>query len=333
MAIEFDTLLQHCVGTLVNPPPDTNILGGMWVFAKKRNGYNHVIHHKACWVVFGNHQIEGIDFNDTYASVGKIDSLRILIALAVSKKMLIRQFDVETVFLNGDMKDLVYCRQVTGFDDKTNAHRVWFLNKSLYGTRQSARRWKRHFSKTASVFGFRPTVSDKAVYFVKDKCGIVIIHLHVYDSLVFCDNKQFLEDFKVFIHSVYKSKWTNNPTLYLGIKLKIKAEHAQITISRPQYIESILNRFSMKNCKASKSPLPAKISLIPGTKEEIKAAQRLPFQQLVGCLEWLGHTTCPDICYTISQVSRVNAPWTLAHWTSAKHILRYLQGSSSTGLT
>lgn len=109
MSEEFDSLLQHNVGTLVDPPADVNILGGMWVFAKKRDEFNCVVWYKARWVVFGNHQIEGVDFKDTYASVGKVDSLRILIALAVSKKLLIRQFDIKTAFLNGDMKDAVYC--------------------------------------------------------------------------------------------------------------------------------------------------------------------------------------------------------------------------------
>lgn len=270
MASEFDSLLQHCVGTLVVPPPDANIIGGMWVFAKKRDEYNRLVRTKARWVVFGNHQIQGNDFNDTYASVGKIDSLRLLLALAVSKKLLICQFDVETAFSNGDMKDQGYCKKATGFADKSNANKVWLLNKSIYGTRQAARQWQQQFSKTTSVFGFQPTVSDKAVYVVMDKRGLIIIHLHVDDSLVFCDNEDFLAEFKTFIHSVYKLKWTENPTLYLGIKININ-------ISQPQYIESILDRFSMTNYKASKAPLPAKIILLPGTEDKVRAAQDLPF--------------------------------------------------------
>lgn len=166
-----------------------------------------------------------------------------------------------------------------------------------------------------------------------DKRGLLIIHLHVDDSLVFCDNADFLQEFKTFIHSAYKLKWTEKPTLYLGIKIDIDEGARSITISQPQYIESILDRFSMTNCKASKAPLPAKISLVPGTEDEIRAAQDLPFQQLVGCLQWLAHTTRPDISYAVTQVSRFNAAWTINHWTSAKHILRYLQGSSSTGVT
>lgn len=87
MRDKFDSLVEHRVGTLVDPPPNANVIGGMWIFNKKRDEHNRVVRFKARWVVFGNHQIKGIDYMDTYASVGKIDSLRILIAYASSRRM------------------------------------------------------------------------------------------------------------------------------------------------------------------------------------------------------------------------------------------------------
>lgn len=132
---EFEFLLQHNVGTLVVPPADENVLGGIWFVSEKRDEFDRVFRYKERWVVFGNHQIEGIVFQDTYASVGKVDSLHILIALSVLNNFLIHQFNIKTTFLNRDMKDAVYCLQVTAFTDKLNAHKVWLLNKSFYGTR------------------------------------------------------------------------------------------------------------------------------------------------------------------------------------------------------
>lgn len=280
----------------------------MWVFANKQDKFNCVVRFKARWVVFGNHQIKNVDFKDTYASVGKVDSLKILLALAASKNLIIQKFGVKTAFLNGDMVDAVYCRQVTGFINKVNAGKVWLLNKSLYGTQQAARRWQRHFSKTVSMFGLKPTVLDEAVYVMKDARGLLLIHLHVDDSLLFCNNPVFLEDFKVFLHLAYELDWTVTPTLYLGIKLNIQKD--LIAISQPQYIEAILNRFAMTNCKSANSPLPSKCMLLPGTEEDIKAAQNPPFQQLVGCLQWLSITTRANIADAVSQVSRFNTgPW------------------------
>lgn len=163
MEEEVDSLLQHDVGSLVDPPPGANILGGMWVFNRKRDEFNRVTRYKARWVVFGNHQIKGLDYDDTYASLGKVDSLRILLALAVSKRLKVIQFDVVTAFLNGDMKDVVYCRQVQGFIHPTFKNRVWLLNRSLYGTKQAARRWQQHFGDTTMKFNLHACDSDSAV--------------------------------------------------------------------------------------------------------------------------------------------------------------------------
>lgn len=125
---EFYSLNQHSVDTLVDPPPDANILGGMWVFNKKGNKHNRVVRFKAQWVVFGNHQIKGLDYNDTHTSVGSTDGLRILFAIALHLGLKVCQFEVMTAFLNGDMGDVVYSRQVTGFKHPTQPHRVWLLH-------------------------------------------------------------------------------------------------------------------------------------------------------------------------------------------------------------
>lgn len=185
MQEEFDSLNQHLVGTLVDPPPDANILGGMWIFNRKRDKHNRVVRFKAKWVVFGNHQIKGIDYNDTHASAGMTDLLCILFAIAVCLGMEVCQFDVVTAFLNGDMGDVVYSRQVTGFKHPTQPQRVWLLNKSLYGTRQAAQRWQQHFNKTAEKYQLKPAPSDSAVYVRSDRDGLLIPHLHVDDSMVF----------------------------------------------------------------------------------------------------------------------------------------------------
>lgn len=134
----------------------------------KRDEFHRIIKHKARWVIFGNHQIHGLDFFDTYASVGKSDSLRILLSIASTEGWDILQFNIVTAFLNGDMKDMVHCRQVRGFRDKNHPEQVWQLNRSLYGSRQGARRWQEHFEGTINLFNLKPTPSDPAVYVLND---------------------------------------------------------------------------------------------------------------------------------------------------------------------
>ena len=188
MEEEFEAFKRHSVGTLVDAPPGANVIGGMWVFTRKRDEFNRICRFKARWVVFGNHQIKGLDYNDTHASVGMTDSLRILLAIASSLGMKVCQFNIVTAFLNGEMGDVVYSRQVTGFEHPTHPHRVWLLNKSLYRTRQAAKRWQQHFNKTAAKFKLVPSPSTRTEW----RCHVDVIKpFHFfYDSNSFCSRSE-----------------------------------------------------------------------------------------------------------------------------------------------
>lgn len=324
---EWSSFFHHNVGTLVDPPEDANILGGMWVLSRPRDEYHRIKKYKARYVVFGNHQVYGLDFTDTYASVGRSDSMRILLAIGVNEHWEIMQFDIKTAFLHGDMGDTVYCRQVRGYRNNLFPNRIWQLNRSLYGSRQGARRWQQRFESEAKKFGLTPTPSDPAVYVVKNVKGILCIHLHVDDSLVYSSNNDLLQEFVRFLDSVFDVKWTAKPSLYLGIKIMYNSTTRTCTLSQAHYIETVLDRFGMTNCNPVKTPLPAKTFLSTGTTEEIDLAKERPYQQLVGCLQWIAVSTRPDISHAVSQLSRFNASWTEDHWLNAKHVLRYLKGT------
>lgn len=329
---EFEAFTIHNVGTLVDAPPGANVLGGMWIFSRKRDEHHRIIKHKARWVIFGNHQVHGVDYFDTYASVGKSDSLRILLSIAATEGWDIVQFDIVTAFLNGDMKDVVHCRQVRGYRNKNHMTKVWQLNRSLYGSRQGARRWQEHFEGTIKLFNLKPTQSDPAVYIVNDHRGILFIHLHVDDSMVMSNSPKFLQAFQSHLNTTYTVKWTPKPSLYLGIQLEYDQNARKLSLHQSHYIENVLDRFAMTNCNPAKTPLPTGTILLSGSDDDIKQAADLPYQSLIGCLQWLSNSTRPDIAHAVSQLSRFNSNWTTTHWTLAKHVLRYLKGSSHIGI-
>lgn len=188
--------------------------------------------------MFGTHQIKGLDYNETHTLVGSTYGLQILFAIAVHLQMKFCQSEVVTAFLNGDMGDVVYSRQVTGFKHPTQPHRVWLLNKSLHGTRQAACRWQQHFNKTAEKYNLHPAASDSAVYVQKDKSGLLILHPHVGDSMVFASSTELMNDFKSFLHYKYELKWTDGPTHYLGICLSISNDGSMLSLNQSHYIES-----------------------------------------------------------------------------------------------
>lgn len=139
--------------------------------------------------------------------------------------------------------------------------------------------------------------------------------------------------FKKFIHGEYELKWTDKPTIYLGIRINIANNGSFISINQSQYIESTLERFSMANCKPVRSPLPHRLSLIPRSNDDIAAAADLPYQSLFGSLGWIASTPRPDIAYAVLQLGRFNSGWTSSHWMAAKHVLHYLQGTQDLSIT
>lgn len=202
MKKEWDSFCPHNVGILVDPPEDANIMGGMWVLSQPRDEHHRVIKYKAHYVISGNHQVHSVDFEDTYASFGCSDSMRMLLSIAISEGLIIMQFEICTAFLDGDMVDGVYCQRVKRFWNSSHPNSVWKLNQSFYGSCQGARRWQQKFKSEAAKFGVQPTTSDPAVYVFKGKDGLLLIHIHVDDLLLFCNSSLLLDFFVIFLNSV-----------------------------------------------------------------------------------------------------------------------------------
>ncbi|MBW0546423.1 hypothetical protein O181_086138, partial [Austropuccinia psidii MF-1] len=118
MKVEFDSLMSHNTGKLVPYPKDSKVIGGMWHLTKKLNKYGEVYRYKARWVVLGNHQEYLLHYFDTWASVGRNESFKIMLSLVVNCQYIPYQFDVETAFLHGEMDTTVYVKQVRGFETK-----------------------------------------------------------------------------------------------------------------------------------------------------------------------------------------------------------------------
>ncbi|GJZ47783.1 putative ribonuclease H-like domain-containing protein [Tanacetum coccineum] len=138
---EFDRLQ---VWELVPQPDCVMIIALKWIYKVKLDEYGDVLKNKARLVAKGYRQEEGIDFEESFAPVARIEAIRIFIANAASKNMTIYQMDVKTTFLNGELKEEVYVSQPEGFVDPDHPTHVYRLKKALYGLKQAPRAW-RHF--------------------------------------------------------------------------------------------------------------------------------------------------------------------------------------------
>nr|GFC77937.1 copia protein [Tanacetum cinerariifolium] len=115
------------------------IIALKWIYKVKLDEYGDVLKNKARLVAKGYRQEEGINFEESFASVARIKAIRIFITNIASKNMTIYQMDVKTAFLNGDLKEEVYVSQPEGFVDPDHLTHVYRLKKALYGLKQTPR--------------------------------------------------------------------------------------------------------------------------------------------------------------------------------------------------
>ncbi|GJY55345.1 retrovirus-related pol polyprotein from transposon TNT 1-94 [Tanacetum coccineum] len=132
---------------LVPKPDRVKIIALKWIYKVKLDEYGDVLKNKARLVAKGYHQEEGIDFEESFAPVARIEAIRIFITNAASKNMTIYQMDVKTAFLNGELKEKVYASQPEGFVDPDHPTHVYRLKKALYGLKQAPRVWYNTLSR------------------------------------------------------------------------------------------------------------------------------------------------------------------------------------------
>ena len=157
---EFD---RNKVWNLVPPPEDHSIIGTRWVFRNKLDENGKVIRNKARLVAQGYNQEEGIDYEETFAPVARLEAIRILLAFASSKNIKLFQMDVKCAFLNGYLQE-VYVAQPPGFEIEKFPNHVYKLDKALYGLKQAPRAWYERLSKYLLENGFKRGLVDKTLF-------------------------------------------------------------------------------------------------------------------------------------------------------------------------
>jgi len=135
MLEEMAAVEENRTWELVDPPAGCRPIGLKWVFKVKRNERGEVVRHKARLVAKGFVQREGIDFEEVFAPVARMESVRLLLALAAVRCWKVHHLDVKSAFLNGELAEEVYVQQPPGFVITGEEHRVLRLRKALYGLR------------------------------------------------------------------------------------------------------------------------------------------------------------------------------------------------------
>ena len=164
MQEEFDSFIQSQTWRLSAIPSDRIPLGGKWVFRLKRGPKGEITRFKARWVVKGFQQREGIDYNQTFASVVKPMSYKSIFAIAAARDWEIEQMDVQTAFLYGDMNEQTYIQQPIVFTNAILPNYSCLLKKALYGLKQGPRIWYKTLTELLIGLSFWPINADVSVF-------------------------------------------------------------------------------------------------------------------------------------------------------------------------
>ena len=164
---ELENFERNQVWVLVEPPPQCNPIGTKWVFKNKQGEDGVVVRNKARLVAQGFCQKEGIDYEETFAPVARLEAIRILLAFSASKGFKLYQMDVKSAFLNGYTEEEVYVKQPPGFENPKFPNRVYKLQKALYGLKQAPRALYDRLKKFLLDQGFQMGSVDKTLFLLR----------------------------------------------------------------------------------------------------------------------------------------------------------------------
>ena len=186
---EYESLIKNDTWTLSSLPTNRTTIKTRWVFKVKPSTSGNPPRYKARMVAKGFTQRPGIDYNETFSPVVKMDSLRTILSLSAARNLDMTQLDVKPAFLYGEINEKIYLNQPEGFIIPGKEREVCKLNKCIYGLKQSSRVWNKHFSKFLQEFGLNPSVSDPCVYSCQQGEEFTIMAIWVDDGLICSNNK------------------------------------------------------------------------------------------------------------------------------------------------
>ncbi|CAJ2668748.1 unnamed protein product [Trifolium pratense] len=318
---------KNQVWLLVPSPTDHSIIGTRWVFRNKLDEEGKVIRNKARLVAQGYNQQEGIDYDETFAPVARLEAIRILLAYASHKNIKLFQMDVKSAFLNGFLNEEVYVHQPPGFENEKKKDHVFKLSKALYGLKQAPRAWYDRLSAFLIKNNFSRGKIDTTLFTKIDKLDLLIVQVYVDDIIFGSTNEKLCEDFSHLMQNEFEMSMMGELRYFLG--LQIKQEINGIFICQEKYIKDLLKKYKMNEAKIMATPMHPSTFL--DKDEEGKIVPEKEYRGMIGSLLYLTASR-PDIVFAVGLCARFQTSPRESHLTAVKIIFRYLVGTTNLGL-
>ncbi|KAJ9539173.1 hypothetical protein OSB04_031906 [Centaurea solstitialis] len=322
--LQFKRNKVYC---LVPRPQDKSIIKTKWIFRNKKDESGLIVRNKARLVAKGYSPQEGIDYDETFAPVARIEAIQIFLAYAAHKNIKVFQMDVKYAFLNGVLHEEVYIEQPEGFVDPDFPDHVCILDKALYGLKQAPRAWYETFTNHLLSKGFERGTIDTTLFLKKEGDDLLLVQIYVDDIIFGSTNPELCTKFSKIMETEFEMSMMGELNFFLGIQVKQNLDG--IFINQSKYIKDMLKKFNMTDCSPIKTPMPTGNLLGPDLAG--KSVDQKIYRSMIGSLLYLTATR-PDIMFATCFCARFQANPKESHLAAVKRILRYLKGTPEMGL-
>jgi len=307
MQAELDNLNGKGTWTGSELPRGRVPITAKWVFKRKTNADGSIAKYKARLVARGFAQVPGVDFEDTFAPVSRLASLRILLAHAATHDLELRQIDVEGAYLNGPLNEEIYLAPPPGVEVKHG--NTLRLNKALYGLKQSGRAWWLELDKALRTIGFKRCASEWGLHSKMSKNGPILLLAYVDDILIVSHTKEQATAVVAALRAHWALTDMGEPKQMLSIRIDRDRANRTIRLSSTAYIEQIATQYNLMTTRVGKTtPLPGSgehKDLLANENNVLNAHEHSTYRELIGKTLWLAMSTRLDLAFASSILSQV----------------------------
>nr|GEU44856.1 putative ribonuclease H-like domain-containing protein [Tanacetum cinerariifolium] len=230
------------------------------VYRNKKDERGVVVRNKARLVAQGHGQEEGLDYDEVFAFVARIEAIRIFLAFASYMGFIVYQMDVKSAFLYGTINEEVYVTQLLSFVDSKFPNKVYKVVKALYGLHKALRAWYATLSTFLEKSGYRRGAIDKTLFIKQEKKDIMLVQVYADDIIFGSTKKSWCDEFEELMKNRFQMSSMGELTFFLGLQVKQKEDG--IFISQDKYVTEILKKFDFLSMKIASTPIETQKPLV-----------------------------------------------------------------------
>jgi len=275
---KYEDLMKNKTWDLVPYPNEKNVIGNKWIYKVKFNSVRDNEKYKVRLVAKGFSQKYGIDYEETFALVKKMPTIRIILTFSAAQGWKVFQLDVKSAFLNGDLDVEIFMNQLEGFIMEGKESFVYKLKKSLYRLKQAPRAWYMKILGYFADIGFFKCFSDSDLYVLNQGKYMVLILLYMYDLLITGNNDEIIQECISKLKATFEMTDLGLLHYYLGMQVYQYKDCTYLIQSK--YISDILYKFGMEECRYTAIPVSPGITVTLSSNSQLGNATT--YRKLIG---------------------------------------------------